>query len=504
MSTIKKNILANLVGKVWVGAITLALLPVYLMFLGAEAYGLVGFYMSLSAALAILDLGLYTTLARELARRSAQDQAREGMRNLLRSTEAIHWGIAALIGFALIAGAPLIARYWLKSETLPPEALQDALRLMGLTIALQWPSALYTAGLSGLQLQVSLNVASGIVATLRGAGAVLVLWRVSPSPQAFFAWQVFGGLLVTATLGVLLWRSLALEGHRPRFDVDLLRSLWRYSFGAWGMGFSATLLVQIDKIVLSAVLPLASFGYYSIASIVSNSLYYLLAPITSSMFPRFAQLGSADSRRELAQTYHKSCQVVAVTTLPWAILVALFPSEILSLWTQNVQVAREGHVVLSLLMAGTALNALVQLPYYLQLAAGRVRLGLYANLITTIISVPFLIVLANRYGAPGGAAAWLLLHFSHFAIVAPLMHRFVPQVETWRWYLIDTLPPLGACVLLLGLAYQAMPESLSGFASAGYLGLALAIAYIGAIFASPDGRRWALGWIKRAREGKSK
>src|SRR5258707_798621 len=87
MSTFKKNILANLVGKTWSGLVWLVFLPVYLKFMGVEAYGLVGFYLSLTAVLVILDLGLSTTINRELARLSVQKDKRETMGNLLRSGE---------------------------------------------------------------------------------------------------------------------------------------------------------------------------------------------------------------------------------------------------------------------------------------------------------------------------------------------------------------------------------------------------------------------------------
>jgi O-antigen/teichoic acid export membrane protein len=331
-------------------------------------------------------------------------------------------------------------------------------------------------------------------------GAVLVLWLVSPTAQAFFAWQLFAGLFHTATLGFFLWRSLPQTRHRSRFDIKLLQGLWRYSSGAWGIGFLGTLLGQMDKIILSAVLPLAAFGYYSVAALVSSSLYYLVAPVTSSVFPRFAQLGNPQTRDELAQTYHKSCQLAAVAILPATVLVALFPSEILGLWTRDAQVAQEGRIVLSLLMAGTALSALIQLPFYLQLASGLVKLGFYTNLVSVIVAAPCMYFFATRYGAAGGAAVWLVLNLSHFLIVVPLMHRFISKVETWRWYAVDTIPPFGACVLIIGLARWLMPEGQPDFAKVTYLGLVLAASYAGAIFSAPDTRRWALAWINWRRK----
>jgi O-antigen/teichoic acid export membrane protein len=495
MSTIKKNILANLVGKTWSGLVWLVALPIYLKFLGVEAYGLVGFYLTLTAVLMILDLGFGPTINRELARLSMQDGKRGQMRDVLRTLESVYWAVALVMGAVLVALSPLIADHWLKPESLTPDAVRDTVVLIVLTIAFQLPSALYTGGLSGLQRQVLLNVVSATVMTLRALGAVLVLWLVSPTPQAFFAWQLLMGIVHTAALSFCLRRNLPQPGHRARFDLQLLKELWRFSAGAWGIGLFATLLVQMDKITLSAVLPLAAFGYYSVAALVSSSLYYLIAPITWSVFPRFAQLGGLRAGGELARTYHMSSQLAAVAILPAAVLVVLFPSEILWLWTRDARVAQEGRIVLSLLMAGTALNALVQLPNYLQLASGLVKLGFYTNMSSAIITVPCMFFFASRYGALGGAAVWLLLNLAHFVIVVPLMHRFLPALETWRWYLVDTLVPLAVCILILGMARWAMPEGRTDLVKVAYLGVALAASYAGAILSAPDIRKRALAWV---------
>lgn len=497
MSTIKRNILANLAGKIWSGLLWLIFLPVYLKFMGVEAYGLVGFYLSLTAVLVTFDLGLSTTINRELARLSVQEGKQGEIRDVLRTLEGGCWTIALVMGTVLVAASPLITHYWLKPENLSSEAVQNSVTLIGLTIAFQWPSALYSGGLAGLQHQVLLNAAGGTIMAARAVGAVLVLWLVSPTAQAFFAWQIFAGFLNTATLGFFLWRSLPHPGHRPRIDLQLLKRLLGFSSGAWGIALFGTLFTQMDKIILSALLPLAAFGYYSVAAMVSISLYYLIAPITTSVFPRFAQLGSPQARDELARTYHRSSQLAAVAILPAAVLVVLFPSEILGLWTQNAQVAREGRIVLILLMVGTALNTLVMLPFSLQLASGRVKLGFYTNLVSVIVSVPCFIFFALRYGAPGGAAVWLLLNLSQFIIVVPMMHRFLQKVETWRWYMVDTMLPFGACVLIPGLARWLMPEGQADLAKATYLGLVLAASYASALFAAPDIRAWILGWISR-------
>ena len=74
MSSVKRNIIANYLGSGWIALMSLAFIPFYIRLMGAEAYGIVGVFISLQAMLAVLDLGLSQTLNREMARLSADPE----------------------------------------------------------------------------------------------------------------------------------------------------------------------------------------------------------------------------------------------------------------------------------------------------------------------------------------------------------------------------------------------------------------------------------------------
>ena len=160
MSLVRRNIVANVAGRGWTALLSLAVVPVYIHFLGIEAFGLIGFFLSLMAMLSLLDLGLGTALNRQFARYSMQSGKAQEMRDLLRTLEIIYWLIGIAIGVAMAALAPVIAAYWLKPQQLPAETVAQALAMMGVAFACQWPRALYSGGLMGLQRQVAFNLLS--------------------------------------------------------------------------------------------------------------------------------------------------------------------------------------------------------------------------------------------------------------------------------------------------------------------------------------------------------
>ena len=142
---------------------------------------------------------------------------------------------------------------------------------------------------------------------------------------------------------------------------------------------------------------------------------------------------------------------MSVLILPVAIVIALFSYEILLLWTQNPITAEKTHLLVSILICGTAINGLMNLPYALQLAFGWTKLSFFKSIIAVILLVPLIIYMAMHYGAVGAASVWFVLNMGMFFFEIPIMHLRLLRKEKWRWYLQDVCLPLAVCILIAGL-----------------------------------------------------
>jgi O-antigen/teichoic acid export membrane protein len=460
MPSLRSNITANLLGRGWAGLVSLLLLPLYLRYLGIEGYGLVGLQTSLVALFSVLDFGLSTAINRAFAASSAKLETVGEMRSTLTTLELVYWGLALAVGGATAAGSQFIATHWIRPDQLSPHTVQTAVALMGLTIACQWPGALYSGGLMGLEQQVVLNFLQGAMTLIRAVGALAVLALVSSTVEAFFLWQAVASLGQTLLTAALLRRRLPSSAGRNVFSFRLLRRLTPFAAGMFGVSAAWVLLTQIDKVVLSRLLSLEAFGYYTVAATAASALFQLVAPVQSAVFPRFARLSSTGDWTQLTRIYHASCQTAAVAVLPVAAIVAGFASTLLELWTRNSLVAQNGHLVLALLIVGNALNAMLYVPYALQVAAGRVSLVMLLNLSAAVLMVVLVVFLSARYGGSGAAAAWLVGNAALLIIGMSLMHRWLLQGELLRWYRSDFVPPaLGSSVVAV-LAVTLMPAGL--------------------------------------------
>lgn len=487
---IKHHVLANMSGRLWAALMSFAFVPLYIKLLGVEAYALIGFFTSLLAVFFVLDMGISTTINREFARRGEYADNLVEMRTLLRSLEIVYWGVGLILSLFLVLAAPILARDWLNVASMPIEVVINAIRLMALTIFFRWPVTLYTGALMGLRRHIPLNAVIAVNATLQGGGAVLVLLVVRPSIGAFFLWQTLIAALQIAALAILAWRGIRLAGNRPRFATFILRSILAFSAGVSGITLLSVVLTQLDKVVLSRLLPLETFGYYALATAIANMLNVVAGAVFGGIFPAFSSAVARGATDELRSLYHQYSQFIAVLVIPAVVVVSLFAPELLQLYVGNARITGETEEVLRLLVIANGFLALMQTPLALQLSNGWTRLSLVKNLIAVVVIVPTLILLVSRWGMIGAGITWIALTLGYFLIEVPVMHRRLLSGEKWRWYLIDVGRPVLVSLAVLGPLRAILP---AGWPEAGRIvsiGIAGVIALLGSAAAVPDLRAW--------------
>ena len=484
MARLTANVAANIVGLAWSALTQLVCLPLYLRFLGAEQFGLIGFFATLQAVALVLDLGIGPTLARELAKRSLDSSELVASRNLLRTVELVYLTLGVVAGSSIIVAAPWISSHWLGSAADRSESIRFAIRLMGVVVGLQWPLSLYQGGLVSLERQLPLNVIKISMTSLAAGGSLFVVARLSATPAAFFSCQaVVFVLYVLATRGAL-WRSLQ-SGHRPRWTPSMLRGLWRFSAGMTGLMLTGMVLGQADKIFLSRVTALRTFGFYALASTLCGGLSVLILPLFNGLYPRFSTLAVAGDTGSLRRLYHDGTQYMAALVLPISATISLFGQPLVYLWTGNPEAAAVAGPILSVLIVSTGLNGLIHVPYALEIAHGKTARWFRINLFLIGVIVPLLFVLFHRYGPIGTAAACLIMNVLYVAIGVSLTHRRFLRGESREWFFEDVAPPLLASVGVVMLCRFILPVATTRLAMGAEFAFTIAAAGFSALAATP-------------------
>jgi O-antigen/teichoic acid export membrane protein len=465
----------------------LAFVPWYLRLLGPEAFGLVGFMLSLQALSQLFDLGISAAVNRELARRAHAATDTRGARDLVRTFEVLVWPIAVGLGLALWLASPAIAGRWLQPGALGAATTQHAVALMGIAVAALWPTAFYSGALYGLERQGTLNAVNAGFATLRFAGVLAVMQVLGADITVFIGWHALVGAAQSATLAWLAWRALP-AGAPARVHWPVLRGTKRFAGGMFAIGALALTLAQLDRLALSTLRPLAELGYYSLAMSLTAGLGRLVLPMFNALYPRFSRLVAAGDRPALVDLYHLSNQWLAMVVAAVAAVLIAFGRDVVWLWTGDAAVAAQVALPLALLVAGSALNGMINLPYALQLANGATRLTLVTNAVAFVLAVPLGWLAVGRYGMTGAASIWLAVNAGYFLVTAPLAHRRWLAGEAGAWYLRDLLPPVLAATLAVGTAralVPPLPRDAGGLATLVVVSLAVLLA---SALATPAGR----------------
>jgi O-antigen/teichoic acid export membrane protein len=486
IATVARNILANVAGAALGMVVLLAVVPIYLRLLGAEAYGLVGLFTTVMVASTALDLGLGATLNREVARLTARPREDGDGRDVAMTLEAGGWTVGIVVGALFAVAAPAIAGRWLTFSTLTPTEVRAALWLMAAALPALIARGLYLAGLNGLQRQALANLVQVGGTTLRAGASVAALSLLSPSVTVFFVTQTALLYLETLTVAGALRRALPASARGGRIRPAALRSLVGFSAGVSGTMVLGFALTSLDQVVLSAILPLAEFGYYTLAVAAANAVGQLVQPVTTAVYPRFSQLVERGDSHDLADEYHFFSQLVAVLVLPLGGLLVFFPGDVLALWTRDDHVVRAVALVLGLRAVGTVLNALMHVPHVLQLAFGWSSLGAGVNALALVVVAPATVLLSLRWGGAGAAAVYIALNAAALLLAMGRMHRRVLPGELSRWYGRLLLPAV-AVAAVAALSRAAMPDALGAparlawLAATGALTAAVALAAAGGV-----------------------
>lgn len=439
LASIKKNIIANYAGQFYLTVISIVMVPFYVKYMGVEAYGLVGFFTLLQAWFQLLDIGLTPTLVRETARFQGGATDALSLRRLIRALEGVFLAVALVGCVAMMLGAGRIAHGWLKVQQLSLAEVQQAIMLMALIVALRWVCGLYRGAINGFERIVWLNGFNIIVASVRFVLVLLVFKWVGTRPVHFFGFQLVVAIIEVGVLFGQTYRLLPQveSGRSVPWDWKPLRDNLRFSLTIAFTGSVWVLVTQTDKLVLSKLLPLAEYAYFSLAVLVASGVMVIIGPVSGALLPRLTRLSAEVEEAELIALYRHATQAVAVVAVPAALVLAFFPAQVLWAWTGNPGIAHQAAPVLRLYALGNGFLTLAAFPYYLQFAKGDLRLHLLGNAIFVVFLVPGLVWATRSHGARGAGWIWLGSNAALFFLWTPIVHRrFIRELHL-RWLLGD-------------------------------------------------------------------
>ncbi|MBD1552150.1 lipopolysaccharide biosynthesis protein [Pseudomonas typographi] len=478
------NTTLSYLGQAYALLVGILIMPFYLGHLGAEVYGLIGFYTVMQSWLQLLDVGLSASLVRQIAHH--QSLAEQGQRSggwLMRSFEIIFLPMTLGTLLAVYLGSPWLAEHWLNAQALDTRTLVNCIVLMGAMVGLRLYATLYKSGLQGLEMHAWLNLANVFIATLRYFGGLFLVAFVSQQALVFFEFQLAVAIIETLIFATKAYARLPAPSLWSGFNKALVRPIIPF---AASISFTSVLwivLTQLDKMLLSEQLLLTEYGYFSLVALMTNGILMLINPLVQTLLPRMTVLKAEGRDQDMLQLYLAASRFTCTFLFPLAAVMAVHSGDLLYAWSGDREAADWGDPILFWYALGAAIMAASAFQYHLQYAHGRIRLHVWYSLVSALITVPTMAAAIYYQGALGAAVAWFALRLVSFALWPQVVHRSLAPNIHQPW-LSDILRISFFTVVGLGISqplYRAVAGGgrlsiILGLGLCGLLTLALVVA----------------------------
>ena len=442
-----KNILANYIGKIWGIISVFVFVPFYINQLGLESYGVINFYTVILTIMYFADGGLSATLNREIARTT--DKKYIG--NMLFTIEKVYLAICLFIIIIIFSCSGFIAANWLNSDTIAPEDLRVYISLMGISVAFQLFTTLQSSGLMGLEKQVLSNGIQVSSSIIRSAFVLIPLYFY-PTLLTFFIWQVSMNIIFFFITRYNLWKFIK-TNVSYKFDKQVLKTVGKFAGGMMLMAIISSLNTQIDKLVISKILSLKEFGYYSLAGILSQVPVLIITPIAVAILPRMVKYSTNTETDKLIKLFHINTFVLSVLATSGAMVLFLFTKDFVFIWTHDNLIAKTIENVTKVLLIGGVFLSFQYMPYHLAIANGHTKTNVRLGIVAIICIIPSLIFCVKQFGLIGATCTWLIMNiFAYFYLGYFIISKFLKN-EFKRWLINGTLIPLIIAILIGVISY---------------------------------------------------
>lgn len=401
----KKNFIANLIGRFWSIFSNFLFIPLYIRFLGFESYSIISFTLIIAGLLAILDAGLTATLSREFAR---SDNEFSDKLRIYKTLESMYIIVVLVSIISVFISSDYIASNWLNIETSNKELVSLYLKIFSFDIAFQLLFRFYTGGLLGLEKQVKANLLIIAWSVIRN-GLVVALIFFIPSLTLFFIWQSVSSIVFAILQKVLLEKQIYKKitlNFKFVIEIDVFKQIWRYAAGMMLISIVAALNTQLDKLTISRLLSLEVLGYYTLAISLSHGISAISSPFSSTLLPRFTSLYTNKNYDSAFNLFNKSGQILSVLIFSAYSILTFFGKEILYIWTGELNLANNAYLFLPILSLSVTMLSLAVIPFLIAMANGYTKLNNIIGLISLVITLPGYIYAVNNYGAIGAAIVY--------------------------------------------------------------------------------------------------
>lgn len=441
MNLLTKNALSNVLTKGISLALSIFFVPVFISYVGVESYAFVGIYTTIQSIFIIFDSGLSAAYTREIAKLSTNLYLSSKKETLYRTFEKIYIFLSILIFILLFSFSEIIADWFGGTKSFTKAEINELFILIFICISLHFLIIFYQAGLNALQKHVLLNKIILTVSLIKNVGTVIIFEIFTDNVFNFFYWHLCSLIF---QICLLKYYNIYNLGHNKKdgniFDFDQIKNLYKFAIGTSGTIISGMIISQSDKIILSNLLTLENFGFYTVAISITSIPILIATSLNTAVYPQFVQKFHLSNLISLSKLYTVVTTVLFSMVIPIFAVFFIFTEEIFFLWTGVMEINEFNSYVIRLNLFSTIFMCSMIIPYSLQLAIGWTRLSFTYNLIYLFI-LPIFIYLSYEIDIKFAVSILPVYYFFQFIILLPITHKKIFGTFKFLWVLKTIIFP---------------------------------------------------------------
>lgn len=434
----KKNIIANFIGKIWGLFANFLFVPIYIKLLGFSSYSVISFTLVLAGIIAILDGGLTATLSREFAR---QDKTNAQKKVTYETLQIIYFIVTALAILSIFVFSTQIAQS-LTVQNYSVEDLSLFLKIVSFDLAFQLLFRFYLGGLIGLNKQVLGNLVQVAWGVCRSAFVLLIIYY-RPSLELFFVWQSLCTIIFAVYLKYILdttvYGTKSLNLFRLKFSKSSFNLVKGFAGGMLLISIISAVSSQLDKILISKMISLETLGYYTLAVSIASILMIVVSPISTAVLPKLTEAFSLKHVDESNSIFKKYSLYISIIVLSLLSNIIFFDKQIIWMWTGDKTLVEKSYIYVPIISIAYAFMVLITMAYQVALANGYTKLNTILGTVNVILIVPLYYVSGKMWGALGICYVFMILQILNFFIFVYYINRKFVKVNYFSLLIVKQL-----------------------------------------------------------------
>lgn len=407
-SKLVRNILTNYLAAVWMGGLSILLIPFYFKQMGEEQWGVIAICMALQGFFNVLDAGLGQIMPRDIARVAKNNALKLKTYRIYSNAYLFLGGVGFIVGQIAV---PWLVSQWFEGGKAFDFEDSFAFHLVMLQFFFQFSNNANIGYWNGIEAQALANFRQCGFGSLKQLGAVLSVyfWHASATYYLIpFVLISFIEFLLNRRIIFCQLKSVISHSINWREYLALAHEAGNFFIGIF-IGIMAS---QMDRILLSHYLDTGIFGIYIIVSNLGLAFMQLQYPLVRAFLPKIIQGNHVSQKSSLRKLHYA---ILFFCVIP-CILIALMSPWILSAWIGNSRVVSEGALPFSLIVISVAINSLYQLIYQRILVAGNGSVVIKINFTILLIGLLLILITVEKLGIISGGIYWVVVSVSQLIL----------------------------------------------------------------------------------------